>query len=257
MTSQAVFLTGVTGFIGSHIARQLLNEQMTIYALVRDTSDLWRIQDLVNDLNIIPGDVLHPASYRDALKDIAPDIGIHAAWNATGQYLESPLNLDLLHASLDLVNMLDAVHCKRFIGIGTCFEYDTQAGYLSDDFPLKPHTLYGASKASLSLLLSNLPLRMSVAWLRLFQPYGIYENPTRLIPQVVSHLVQNKPVATSNDEQLRDFIHVGDIARAVSKIAKTGLEGNFNVGCGEATFIRVHYPTHFRKGLRDCPDSLR
>ena len=58
-----VFITGATGFIGSHLARLLLQEGCEVFALLRPESDPWRIRDLLPDLHVVEGE-LDPSRYR-------------------------------------------------------------------------------------------------------------------------------------------------------------------------------------------------
>ena len=64
---------------------------------------------------------------------------------------------------------------SRFLGLGTCSEYDQSQGVLTIDTPLKPMTTYAAAKVSLFTTLSQLLPRenVSFAWIRLFYLYII------------------------------------------------------------------------------------
>ena len=80
---------------------------------------------------------------------------IHVAWYVEpGKYLDSPKNLDCLIGTLALAKGAVNANVSRFVGIGTCFEYDLKEGYLSTDTPLRPLTPYAAAKASAFITLS-------------------------------------------------------------------------------------------------------
>jgi nucleoside-diphosphate-sugar epimerase len=233
----SVFLTGVTGFIGAHIARALLAEGVEVHALIRPDSDRWRIADIAEALHLIPGELSAPESFAAALRQARPAVCIHAAWDTTpGAYLNSPHNIDLVQASLTLARLLPEVGCARFVGLGTCIEQDTSFGHLSEATPLKPQTLYGASKASLYLMLQQMGL--SFAWARIFQPYGPFERPGRLVPQVIASLHAGQPIDTTSGAQIRDFLHVQDIAGAVVTLARAEVQGAVNIGSGQGRSIR-------------------
>ncbi len=65
------------------------------------------------------------------------DMIIHVAWYAEpGKYLDSTQNMDCLIGSLNLAKAAMLAGVKRFVGVGTCFEYDLTAGFLSVDTPI-------------------------------------------------------------------------------------------------------------------------
>ena len=65
------------------------------------------------------------------------DTIIHVAWySEPGRYLQSPKNLECLAGTLRLAQAASQAKVRRFVGIGTCFEYDFSAGLLSIDTPM-------------------------------------------------------------------------------------------------------------------------
>src|SRR3954469_16184740 len=138
-----VLLTGAAGFIGSHIARLLVRNGHEVHAIVRENSDLSRIRDVLPSLRLVICDLNSRDRIRSVLPAIQPEICIHAAWYAApGKYLNAIENVELLGASLNLASALIESGCPRFVGLGTCFEYDTALGYLSEDSALNPRSLY-------------------------------------------------------------------------------------------------------------------
>ena len=81
---------------------------------------------------------------------------VHLAWIATpGVYLTAPENLDCLQGTLTMAKGAVRAGVKKFVGIGTCFEYDLCGGLLSTATPLNPTTPYAAAKAGAFLALSR------------------------------------------------------------------------------------------------------
>jgi nucleoside-diphosphate-sugar epimerase len=236
-----VFLTGATGFIGSHAARLLIREGCEVHALVRENSDTWRIDDILPRLHPVRCDLLSPDELDAHIARVRPDLCLHLAWYAVpGKYLAAEENLAMLAASLHLASSLQKNGCRRLIGAGTCFEYDTCAGCLSEESPIKPGNLYAASKHALQIVLEQLAgvTGMEFAWARLFYQYGPYEDEIRLVPSVICSLLRGQAVKVTKGEQIRDYLHVEDVAAAIWAVARSGLTGPVNIGSGQPVAVR-------------------
>jgi nucleoside-diphosphate-sugar epimerase len=236
-----VLLTGVTGFIGSHVARALVRLGHEVHATFRPSSDHRRIADLG------AGVILHKG-FMDTVP-VDPDVTIHLAWyTVPGQYLEAPENIECLDASRRLLARVRG----RVICTGTCFEYDTRVGLLREDSPTLPTTLYAQCK---DVLRKEVVERPNGVWLRLFYQYGPWEDPRRMIPSAIQAVLRGEVVRATAGEQQRDYLHVEDVAAAVCAVAESRLEGVVNVGSGAPTTVREIMTTIGEYGHR--PDLIR
>ena len=236
-----VLLTGATGFIGSHVARLLVNTDCEVHALVRESSDLWRIEDIVPQLHLVRSDLRARDNVKAQLEKIRPNMCLHLAWYAvSGKYLIAHENIELLNASLHLASQLASLHCKRFVGVGTCFEYDIGSDCLCETSPTRPRNLYAASKLALQIVLEQLGnlTGMEVAWPRLFYQYGPYEQVQRLVPSVIVSLLRNQVAKVTKGEQVRDFLHVEDVASAIWAVAQSDLTGPVNIASGKPITVK-------------------
>jgi nucleoside-diphosphate-sugar epimerase len=236
-----VLLTGATGFIGSHVARRLVENNTEVYALVRPGSNFWRIRDIADTLHLVKGDLLSAAELSNELERIRPDCCIHLAWYVEPEkYLDSHDNARFLTASINLASHLSKIGCRRFVAAGTCFEYDTNLGYLSESSPTVPRSLYAACKLGLQVALNRLQetTNMQVAWFRLFYQYGPFEDPRRLIPYVACALLRDQEARVTAGEQVRDYLHVEDVASAILAVCTSNLSGPVNIGSGTPVKLR-------------------
>ena len=230
-----VLLTGASGFVGAALARLLIQEGYQVHALVRPESDLSRIQDLGDSINILHGNLLSPEQVATCVEQVQPELCFHLAWYAEpGVYLSSPLNIQYVSASLNLATQLAKAGCQRLVAAGTVAEYDADYGYLSESTPTAPVTLYAASKVALYTLLQQLSrqLELDLAWARIFYIYGPYENERRFIPDIINTLLRNEPTRTTLGEQVRDYSHVEDVAGALLAVGRSDLSGPVNIGTG-------------------------
>ncbi|WP_246777467.1 NAD(P)-dependent oxidoreductase [Rhizobium sp. BG4] len=170
------------------------------------------------------------------------DTVIHLAWYAEpGKYLMADENLDCLTGTITIARAAANAGVRRFIGIGTCFEYDVSVGWLSVDTPLKPLTPYAASKASAYLTLSQWfrAREIEFSWCRLFYLYGEGEHDRRFVPYLRRSLAAGLPAELTAGMQVRDFLDVADAAEAICNVAFGSSVGPVNVCSGMPITIRA------------------
>ncbi len=236
-----VTLTGATGFVGRQILRNLLERGCAVRALVRDPS---RLQDIRarGGLEVVQTPDLF-AEVTGRLEEFleGSETLVHAAWYAQpGEYLTSPLNLACLCGTVNLAHAFAAVGGKRFVGVGTCAEYDSSAGLMTTDTPLAPNTLYSACKASAFQVLRFFlgAEDVSFAWCRLFYLYGEGEDERRLVPYIRKQLRTGQEALLTPGDQERDFLDVKDAGRMIADVALGQQQGAVNICSGEAVTVR-------------------
>jgi nucleoside-diphosphate-sugar epimerase len=124
---------------------------------------------------------------------------------------------------------------------GSCAEYDWKFDYCSELFtPCRPATLYGACKHGTQVLLDawSRQAGLSSAWGRIFFLYGPGEYPSRLVPSVISSLLRNEPARCTHGNQVRDFMHVADVAAAFVKLLGSDVKGAVNIASGVPTPLK-------------------
>jgi dTDP-6-deoxy-L-talose 4-dehydrogenase (NAD+) len=169
------------------------------------------------------------------------DTVVHLAWFAEpGMYFESKKNIDCLIGSLNLAKGASQSGVKRFIGIGTCVEYDLSGGVLSVETPLKPNSPYACAKTSLYFGLSHWFSKSEIefAWCRLFYLYGEGEDSRRLLPYIRSQIEKGVHAELSSGKQIRDFMDVADAGQMIAAIVYGHQTGPVNVCSGVPITVR-------------------
>jgi nucleoside-diphosphate-sugar epimerase len=227
-----VLLTGAAGFLGSHLARRMVREGVQVTALVRARSDLRRLADVRAGIELAEGDLFDPGSLETVVQACKPDVCVHLAWYVDRDQSRSLRNLDYVSASMRLLQFLDSAGCRRTVVAGTCLEQDTAAGYLSESTPSAPQNLYAACKHALHVMAEAFQKRQgrTLGWARLFNFYGPWDNDWPLIPDVIRTLLEGHPCDLTLGTQIRDFMYVEDMAAALWALARTDVDGAFNVG---------------------------
>lgn len=239
---QRTLVTGANGFIGSHTVRALLARGHEVAVILRPGREPWRLADSATRLTIIPGDLMAPdAALAPALAAWQPDACIHLAWYVEpGMYLAARENIAALEGSVRLLDALIAAGCAQVVMAGTCAEYAPGSGALHEDHPLRPASLYAASKHALHLLASQIAADagINLAWARIFFLYGPHEDERRLVPSLIRALQRGETFPASTGEQVRDYLHVTDVAAALCALAEQQVNGAFNIASGEPATVR-------------------
>ena len=130
---------------------------------------------------------------------------------------------------------------SRFVGIGTCLEYDLSKSGVSIQTPLNPLSTYAGSKVSLFTSCSTYLRAQSVefAWCRLFYLYGEGEDERRLAPYVRAKLSKGMKAEITGGNQIRDYMDVSQAGNKIVEIALSRKVGPFNICSGLATTIRA------------------
>lgn len=225
-----VLVTGARGFVGRPLVRQLLEQGHEVHAVTSAASDA------DNAVHWHQCDLLDLAQVAELCRQVQARQLVHLAWCAKpGSYWTSPDNLRWVGATLQLLEQFRLHGGDAAVVAGTCAEYDWRTGFMQEAFtPLQPTTVYGRCKRSCSELAGVFSQLhdMPVAWGRIFQAYGPHEAAGRLLPSVIAALSQGQEAHCSHGQQLRDFIHVDDVASALLHLLAARASGAFNIGNG-------------------------
>jgi nucleoside-diphosphate-sugar epimerase len=237
---KTVMLTGASGFIGRHAIRPLVERGFDVHCICRSVK-----QDTIfNEKHVTwhQADLLSTKDIKILFSTFSPSHLLHLAWDVTpGSYLYSINNFDWLVSGLHLLNEFAESGGTRVVYAGTCFEYDLRYGYCNENVtPAGPSTYYGSCKNQLRIIGEKYAgiKCIKFAWGRIFYPYGPFEYPTRLVPSVIQALLNDEKAPCTHGNQIRDFLHVADVADAFVTLLDSEVTGIVNVGSGEPVSIK-------------------
>lgn len=232
-----VLVTGATGFIGSHSLRPLLQRGYEVHAVssktgvAADTTVTWHQADLFD-----------PVSSARLLEKARPTHMLHLAWYVVpGKLIASDLNFDWVRSSIELLKLFQQQGGRRIVMPGTSYEYDWSYGYCHETrTPTVPNTVYGACKHALDVMAQAFcrSHQLSYGWPRMFFLYGPNEHPDRLVSSVIRSVLKGQEARCSHGRQIRDYLHVQDVADAIVSILDSAVEGPINIGSGTAVTLR-------------------
>jgi len=238
-----LIVTGANGFIGVHALHRLAGLGYEVHGIALEGEAL-------KARSPEPGIIWHRLDLMDELQcarifdEVRPELLLHLAWYTEhGKYWSSEKNLDWVRASLGMLGAFARSGGERAVMAGTCAEYDwgrVQQPCIEDVTPTEPRTLYGASKNGLRLISSAFCRQngISLAWGRIFQPFGPYEPKLRLVPSVTVSLLRGQEARCTAGDQLRDFMHTPEVASALAALLHSRVEGAVNIASGRPVSIK-------------------
>jgi nucleoside-diphosphate-sugar epimerase len=235
----SVLITGAAGFIGANLVRRLIELGADVHALVRQSTSLWRLEDVASQLVVHRADLLDPAALRATVHASMPEFIFHlAARGASSHDLDAA---QLLQANtLGTLHLLEATQpfpYARFIHVGGSSEYGPHAEPLKESDRLEPATSYGASKAAATLACQQFARAQGrpVVIVRPFSVYGPWEAPSRLIPTAILAAFEQRELPLTSPGYRRDLVYVADVVEALLLAATRDIAPGeiVNVGTGQ------------------------
>jgi len=241
-----VLVTGGAGFIGSHVVDLCLQHGYEVI-IVDDLST-------GRESNLNPAAKLYQMDIRDPkLKDVfereKPDyVDHHAAQMDVRRSVAEPL----FDADVNILGSINLIECakqygvKRIVYISTGGAVYGEPEYLpcDENHPINPICQYGASKHTVEhyLYMYKVNYELDYSVLRYPNVYGPRQDPhgeAGVVAIFTGQMLRNDQVVINGDgEQERDFVYVGDCARAnlMAIQASQGL-GIINLGSGRGTTV--------------------
>ena len=219
-----IIVTGITGSIGQYLISPLKELEFDIYGIGTRNFTTDKFHYIKQDINDYVG-------MEKVFKEIKAEYLIHLAWDTKKGYLDSDANFDLLYSSINMLKYFKENGGKKAVFIGTCFEYKFKDTPLKENDELNPITIYAKTKNYLREVseLYSIKNNINFCWGRIFYTYGDNENPNRLFPYIIDSLKEDKKVSINYSQLKKDYIFAGDIAKAISLIIDSNINGIINL----------------------------
>jgi len=237
-----ILVTGATGFVGSHVVETLVNEGLEVLILVRNASDLSRVQDLKSRLHIFNIDT---GSFDNVFSRYAVDTIIHLATYYKKEDREADIeamNEVNFEFPKQLLNAGIKAGVKRFINTNSYFQYSPTPVPISCNNDENPFNNYAKSKIKFKRLLKKYTDQITIVNFILFTPYGPGDNH-KLVRSVISAALLGHRINLSDGFQKIDLVYVRDVAKAYLAAHKSS---SFELGSENAICIGSGFPVSIR-----------
>lgn len=236
MNNRRVLITGISGFLGSQIAKQLMLDGYKIFATRRKSTDLARCENFKSDINWID---LEEGDWQIKVIKLKPEIIIHSAWlgvsaNDRDNWTVQFSNVEFV---LNLLSIAKSCKVEKFIAFGSQAEYGIFSGVIDENHPLEPSSAYASAKVAVSQIINNYSTLngLNWYWFRLFSFFGEQEDNSWLIPTLIKRINALERMDMTPGEQKYAYMYVGDLAKLVSKIVDSNLDsGIYNISSSKA-----------------------
>jgi dTDP-glucose 4,6-dehydratase len=225
--------------------RLIVVDAMTYAANVRS------LEPLIADHNIlfVRGDIGDAALMRRLFDEHNPERVVHLAAEShvdrsivdPEAFLQTNVlgTFTLLKAALDAWRASGAIDRARFLHVSTDEVYGSlgpSERAFSETSPYRPNSPYAASKAASDHLVRAFIATYGMPALitNCSNNYGPYQHPEKLIPLMIIHALEGKPLPVYGDgSNVRDWLHVSDHCDALMSVIERGRVGEtYNVGGG-------------------------
>ena len=244
--SEYVLLTGGTGFIGSHLLEELLNQNKKVILLKRSFSNTWKISEFLEHENLTLKNI-----DEDNLSDIFNQYDINGIFHLSAfmqrkhesESIKEMIDSNITFPCQLLENSINS-NVKFFINTGSFFEYKLANSPISENHEIESFNLYGATKTAFEDILKfyQNSYGLNCSTLKLFTPYGPKDDERKIVPYLIINSLKKNDILIKSPDKILDFIYVTDIADAyisvMNSISKFKDYNSFNVGTGIGTTIK-------------------
>ncbi len=238
-----ILILGASGFVGSQLFKKIFQFREDVYALTKNGKN-WRLEDVPNE-NIFTIDLIDINHFKFVFDKINP-LTIFDCMSYGAYHFEE--NADLIYETnlIAFSRILDFLNNKKissYIHAGSSSEYGLNSSAPVENSTLSPNSHYSVSKVAAGALIKfyGKTLGFPIINLRIYSVYGPYEEPARLIPNVIEAAIQKKFPPFVNKNISRDFIFIDDVINAFLcssiYLSSDSYGESYNIGTGNKTTI--------------------
>lgn len=231
-----VIIIGANGFLGSNVAKRLVEQDVNIFAVVHENTDR---------LDGIDSPYFHIIHDFNELFDNSVDCYdalYYFAWSGNSGNARADISLqqDNIMAACLTMQRAKEINCKKFIFAGSIMEYEAFSSIRIQDLRPGMGNIYSASKLTADIYLKTLASKYEISYICLLisNIFGPGERNPRLINSTIRKILNGEETAFSTSTQLYDFIYLDDAIDKFIIIGDKAEYGSYYIGNPEQKPLR-------------------
>lgn len=234
----SILVTGASGFVGGTLVRRLVGEGKEVHLLLRTGSNRQRLEGL-RGLHIHDADLRDAERVNRVVSEVRPRTIYHCAvYGGFSSQNDTTAIFDTnLRGTINLLQACQRVGFDLFVNTGSSSEYGMQDHPMREDDSALPLGDYGVAKCAATMycrseaLLKGLP----VVTLRLFSPYGPWDDQRRFIPYLIRSLSTGEIPRLSTPLSVRDYVYIDDVLELYKVVTESDIMPGevYNAGSGQ------------------------
>lgn len=242
---EKILITGITGFIGTHLARKLVDIGYEVYGITKPsvTRDIETFKDFLSNTDVKNCDIADYYSTNNVIKSINPDVIVHlAALSPVRDSFEKPFSYintnivgttNIVQSILGLPDYKD----KKLIYASTAEVYGEQrTKHTAEDVALTPTSPYAITKAATDMYVRMVSrvYGMDTTVMRSTNSYGRKFDKSFFVEYLITNMLSGKKVYIGAPDSIRDYMYVDDhvdaYVKAIQIKHESGEAFNFSAG---------------------------
>lgn len=219
-------VTGATGFIGTYLIKELLNNHIKVYGV---GTDIAKLSSRKYGENFIPvtADFRVYNSLDKYIEEKNIDVFYHLAWQGgfTSALKDYSLQFTNAQAACDAAVSASHMKCGKFIYAGTVNEIEINQFMNNERFIPRNTNIYASAKVAADMICRTLSYNAGMNYCSALipLPYGIGNASPQLINTVIKNCYTGNPSKLITGNNQYDIAHISDIVRALYAIGEKGI----------------------------------
>lgn len=241
-----VIIGGAAGFIGNAVARRLIDQGVHVVAVVKpgtsQSAEVFRLKDL--DATVIECDLKEIENLPKLIDVQGYDAFYQFAWDGVDKeaFADYERQIDGIRWMIKSVEAAAALRCRKFIGAGSVTQLELlyqEGRFFTED----RHKYFRAAQLASETMGRAVAREKGIQfiWPIIINVYGEGEIAPRLVNSMIRNLLAGKHQSFSPGEQMYDFVHIQDAAKAFCLLGEKGREDSqYIIGSGTARPLKEY-----------------
>lgn len=233
---KTILITGATGFIGSNLIKELIKQDVKIYAIVLPGEEKKIVVD--DKVKIVKGDLGAIDLLKEELGDNTIDLIYHLAWVGVSTTYKNDVKIQMknIEYALNVMELASVCNCSHVVATGSVSEYAYSGEKVNGKQIPSPGDMYAATKAAIHIYCDLYARQHNINfnWLLISSIYGPGREDNNLITYTIKSLLHEEKASYTKLEQRWDYVYIDDLINAMLLVGERGKTNEvYAIGSGD------------------------